>query len=162
MIWHHYSTFPRYFIVHIQVKRLLMLYVYACLHVCMHAFVRFWFCCSGRIPRLSLNQHSLYVGVVEKPPPPPPLTGEQYVPFICLYTDPSTYRLSLTEACSNQITQGRLRGITVAWWVTDHYHPGSNLGVSISEGCFIFGGRSFHLACRVHKSGRKTQIIIII
>ena len=26
----------------------------------------FWFCCSGRIPRLSLNQHSLYVGVVEK------------------------------------------------------------------------------------------------
>ena len=24
-----------------------------------------------------LNQHSLYVGVVEKPPPPP-LTGEQY------------------------------------------------------------------------------------
>ena len=36
-----------------------------------------WFCCSGRIPRLSLNQHSLYVRVVEKPPPPP-LTGEQY------------------------------------------------------------------------------------
>ena len=36
-----------------------------------------WFCCSGRIPRLSLNQHSLYVGVVKKPPPPP-LTGEQY------------------------------------------------------------------------------------
>ena len=35
------------------------------------------FCCSGRIPRLSLNQHSLYVRVVEKPPPPP-LTGEQY------------------------------------------------------------------------------------
>jgi len=31
----------------------------------------------GRIPRLSLIQHSLYVGVVEKPPPPP-LTGEQY------------------------------------------------------------------------------------
>ena len=35
------------------------------------------FCCSGRIPRLSLNQHSLYIGVVEKLPPPP-LTGEQY------------------------------------------------------------------------------------
>ena len=32
---------------------------------------------SGRIPRLSLNQHSLYVGVVEESPPPP-LTGEQY------------------------------------------------------------------------------------
>ena len=35
------------------------------------------FCCSGRTPRLSLNQHSLYVGVVEKSPPPT-LTGEQY------------------------------------------------------------------------------------
>jgi len=32
---------------------------------------------SGRIPRLSLIQHSLYVGVVENPPPPP-LTGEEY------------------------------------------------------------------------------------
>jgi len=30
---------------------------------------------SGRIPRMSLIQHSLYVGVVEKPPLPP-LTGE--------------------------------------------------------------------------------------
>ena len=28
------------------------------------------FCCSGRIPRLSLIQHSLYVGVAEKQPPP--------------------------------------------------------------------------------------------
>ena len=37
-----------------------------------------WFCCSGRIPGLSLIRHSLYVGVVEKTPPPPPLTGEQY------------------------------------------------------------------------------------
>ena len=27
-----------------------------------------WFCYSGRIPTLSLNQHSLYVGVVEEPP----------------------------------------------------------------------------------------------
>ena len=34
-------------------------------------------CFSGRIPRLSLIQHSLYVGVVEKHPPPP-LTGKQY------------------------------------------------------------------------------------
>jgi len=32
---------------------------------------------GGRIPRLSLIRHSLYVGVVEKTPPPP-LTGEQY------------------------------------------------------------------------------------
>ena len=29
-------------------------------HYCIPAA---WFCCSGRIPRLSLNQHSLYVGV---------------------------------------------------------------------------------------------------
>ena len=36
-----------------------------------------WFGCSGIIPGLSLNQHSLYAGVVEKSPPPP-LTGEQY------------------------------------------------------------------------------------
>ena len=28
-----------------------------------------WLFCSGRIPRLSLIRHSLYVGVVEKPPP---------------------------------------------------------------------------------------------
>ena len=34
-------------------------------------------CFSGRIPRLSLIQHSLYVGMVEKLPPLP-LTGEQY------------------------------------------------------------------------------------
>jgi len=40
------------------------------LYVCL-------FCCSGRVPRQSLNQHSLYVGVVEEPPPPP-LTGEQF------------------------------------------------------------------------------------
>ena len=31
----------------------------------------------GENPRLSLNQHSLYVGVVEKSPPSP-LTWEQY------------------------------------------------------------------------------------
>ena len=36
-----------------------------------------WLCCLGRIPRLSLIQHSLYVGVVERHPPPP-LTGQQY------------------------------------------------------------------------------------
>jgi len=36
-----------------------------------------WLWRSGRIPRLSLIRHSLYVGVVEKYPPPP-FTGEQY------------------------------------------------------------------------------------
>ena len=35
-------------------------------------------------------------------------------------------------------TEGRLRGLAVACWTTDHYHPCSNLGVGISEGCFIF------------------------
>jgi len=30
---------------------------------------------------------------------------------------------------------GRLRGLTVACWITDRYHPCSNLGVGISEGC---------------------------
>ena len=33
---------------------------------------------------------------------------------------------------------GRLRGLAVACWTTDHYHPCSNLGVGISEGCFVF------------------------
>ena len=33
---------------------------------------------------------------------------------------------------------GRLRGLAVACWTTDHYHPCSNLDVGISEGCFIF------------------------
>ena len=32
---------------------------------------------------------------------------------------------------------GRL-GLTVARWITDHYHPCSNLGVVIPGGCFIF------------------------
>jgi len=33
---------------------------------------------------------------------------------------------------------GRLRGLAVACWITDHYHLSSNLGVGISESCFIF------------------------
>jgi len=33
---------------------------------------------------------------------------------------------------------GRLRGLAVACWTTDHYHPCSNPGMGISEGCFIF------------------------
>jgi len=36
-------------------------------------------CISRRILRVSLDQHRLYVGVVDTPPPPPPpLTAEQY------------------------------------------------------------------------------------
>jgi len=41
---------------------------------------------SGRIPRLSLIQHSLYVGVIEKAPPPP-LTGKQYGKMEPKYTE---------------------------------------------------------------------------
>ena len=43
----------------------------------LYGFDLAWLYCSGRIPRLSLIRHSLYVGVVEKVPPPL-LTGEQY------------------------------------------------------------------------------------
>ena len=38
-----------------------------------------------------------------------------------------------------------LRGLAVACWTTYHYHPSSNLGVGISEGCFIFDFASLHL-----------------
>ena len=36
------------------------------------------------------------------------------------------------------INRGRLRGLAVACWIIDHHHPCSNLGLGISEGCFIF------------------------
>jgi len=35
-------------------------------------------------------------------------------------------------------SRGALRGLVVACWTTDHYHPCSNPGVGISEGCFVF------------------------
>ena len=44
--------------------------------------------------------------------------------------------------CHNR---GRLRGLAVACWTTDHYHPCSNLGVGISEGCFVLDIASLHL-----------------
>ena len=40
---------------------------------------------------------------------------------------------------------GRLRGLAVACWTTDHYHPCSNPGVGISEGGFVFHFVSLHL-----------------
>ena len=40
---------------------------------------------------------------------------------------------------------GRLRDLAVACWTTDHYYPGLNLGVGISEGCFIFDFASLAL-----------------
>ena len=57
--------------------------------------------------------------------------------------------------------QGRLHGLAVACWTTDHHHVCLNPGVGISEGYFAFGGRSAHLPYLVHKSGSKTSIIII-
>ena len=54
-----------------------MTHRYATVHICVCGVCVVWFCCSGRIPRLSLNQHSLYVGVVDTSPPSP-LTREQY------------------------------------------------------------------------------------
>ena len=61
---------------------------------------------------------------------------------------------------------GRLRGLAVAFWTTDHYHPCSNLGVGTSEGCFIFDfaplplevARPICLPCA--QTGRKRSIII--
>ena len=44
-------------------------------------------------------------------------------------------------------------GLMVACWITDPHHPCSNLGMGISEGCFIY---------LVYKSGRKTLIIIFL
>jgi len=60
--------------------------------------------------------------------------------------------------------EGRLHGLAVACWTTDHNHLCSNLSVVISEGCFVLELASLplmaHLAYHVHKSGRKTPIVI--
>ena len=55
------------------------------------------FVCSGRIPRLSLIRHSLYVGVVEKSPPPP-LTGEQYGKMEPKYPEGGHYQSVFTSS----------------------------------------------------------------
>ena len=69
-------------------------------------------------------------------------------------------RCTFVVFCIYFIQSGSLRGLAVACWTTDHYHPCSNIGVGISEGCFVItlGGRSAHLAYPVHKGGRKTSI----
>ena len=46
--------------------------------------------------------------------------------------------ITLTNTTTTTTTIGRLHGLAVECWSTDHYHPCSNLGVGISEGCFIF------------------------
>ena len=58
--------------------------------------------------------------------PPVPSKGTKIVVAFA-----ARVRVSLLEG-------GRLRGLVVACWTTDHYHPRSNLGVGISEGCFVF------------------------
>ena len=50
--------------------------------------------------------------------------------FICLPIHVHVY------ICLYQFV--RLRGLAVACCTTDHYHPCSNPGVGISEGCFVF------------------------
>ena len=47
---------------------------------------------------------------------------------------------------------GHIRGLTVVCWITDHYHPCSNLWVGISEGCYIF-----HFASLPLVAGRSIQ-----
>ena len=32
----------------------------------------------------------------------------------------------------------RVKSLAVACWTTDPYHPCSNLGVGVSDGCFVF------------------------
>jgi len=51
----------------------------------------------------------------------------------------------LLYAAFHLLRKGRLRGLTVECWITDHYHTCSNLGVGISEGCFIFDFASLPL-----------------
>ena len=60
-----------------------------------------------------------------------------YMPSSCLMLKCNSYMFMLIEGC--------LRGLAVACWTTDHYHPCSNLSMGISEGCFIFDFASLPL-----------------
>ena len=64
-------------------------------------------------------------------------------PPLFLSTQPSL-RL-LTFKPFSPVTPGTVRGLTVACWITNHYHRCSNLGVGISEGCFVFDFASLQL-----------------
>jgi len=48
-----------------------------------------------------------------------------------------------------EMMKGRLRGLVVVLWTTYYYHPYSNLGVGISQGCFKF-----------NKNNKKQQILV--
>ena len=65
------------------------------------------------------------------------IAGQEYASNVYIYE-----RL---YAELSTVKRGRLRGLAVACWTTDHYHPCSNLGVGISEGCFIFDFASLPL-----------------
>ena len=59
--------------------------------------------------------------------------------FIMSHHDRVTYAdLNVFIMSHHDGVIGRLRGLAVACWTTDHYHPCSNPGVGISEGCFVF------------------------
>jgi len=57
---------------------------------------------------------------------------------------------------------GRLRRLAVACWTTDHYHPCSDLGVGISEGCFTFDFASLRLeVARLIRPTMRTKPIFL-
>ena len=79
-----------------------------------------------------------------------------YLDVLCLYFQSSIfthynsmllgiYILVLELIKQHTHTQGLLRGLAVACWITDRYHPCSNLDVGISEGCFILDFASLPL-----------------
>ena len=58
--------------------------------------------------------------------------------FVCMEENYVKFeRLVINHVCSG-LQLGRLCGLSVVCWTTDHYHLSSNLGVGISEWCFIF------------------------
>ena len=56
--------------------------------------------------------------------------------YLCLWD------ISLSN---HSLVRGHLHGLLVACWTTDHYHPCLNLGVGVSEGCFVFDFTSLPL-----------------
>ncbi|KAK2145704.1 hypothetical protein LSH36_662g04064 [Paralvinella palmiformis] len=66
-------------------------------------------------------------------------------PFLAHCDMTSYLHVGVTEIPHDMDICGRLRGLAVACWTTDHYHLCSNPGVDISEGCFIFDFASLPL-----------------
>ena len=56
-----------------------------------------------------------------------------------------SFRSRVSSLTSLHYLWGRLHGLAVACWTTDYYHPCSNPGVGISEGCFVLHFVSLHL-----------------